>query len=231
MTRDGVLICSHDAELSRTTNVKEIFPNRAQVRNADAKGPKKGWYVVDLTLAEIKRLDAGSWFNQANAFAARREYVGLTIPTLDEAIKIIGNRARLYVEMKYVPFYDSMGKDMIGALVNALKTNQPKMLAPAKESTDSPPVFIQSFSKASLLRLKQLAPDYPRIQLLPMEDPGREKDTAKVTAELAAEVAGYAQGAGPAKEMLRGADDVNVFHRAGLKIHPYTFRGSTTAVA
>src|SRR5262245_13178464 len=101
MTRDGVLICSHDAELSRTTNVKGIFPNRAHVRNAGAKGPKKGWYVVAFTLPEIKRLDAGSWFNQANAFAARKEYVGLTIPTLDEAIKIIGNRARLYVEMKY----------------------------------------------------------------------------------------------------------------------------------
>ena len=65
MTKDGVLICSHDAELSRTTNVEEIFPDRAVVRNADAKGPKKGWYAVDFTLAEIKRLDAGSWFNQA----------------------------------------------------------------------------------------------------------------------------------------------------------------------
>ena len=26
MTKDGVLICSHDAELSRTTNVEEVFP-------------------------------------------------------------------------------------------------------------------------------------------------------------------------------------------------------------
>ena len=74
MTKDGVLICSHDAELSRTTNIEEIFPDRAVVRNADAKGPKKGWYAVDFTLAEIKRLDAGSWFNQANAFAARKDY-------------------------------------------------------------------------------------------------------------------------------------------------------------
>ena len=59
-----------------------------------------------------------------------------------------------------------------------------------------PPVFVQSFSKASLLKLKTVAPNYPRIQLLPMEDPGREKETAKVTEELAREVAAYAQALG-----------------------------------
>src|SRR5262245_12024229 len=230
MTKDGVLICSHDAELSRTTNVEEVYPDRAVVRNADAKGPKKGWYAVDFTLAEIKRLDAGSWFNQANAFAARKEYAGSTVPTLEEAIGIIGKRARLYIEMKYVPFYESIGKDMVAALAKVLKSSRLESVPPTKGIADAfPPVFIQSFSKVSLVRLKGLAPDYPRIQLLPMEDPGREKDTAKVTPELAREVAAYAQGVGPAKEMLRAADDVSVFHHAGLKIHPYTFRGSTTA--
>ena len=232
MTKDGVLICSHDAELSRTTNIEQIFPDRAVVRNADAKGPKKGWYAVDFTLAEIKRLDAGSWFNEANPFAARKDYEGLTIPSLEEAIAIIGKRARLYIEMKYVPFYESVGKDMVGALAKALKSHrlEPAALA-GKNAEGLPPVLIQSFSKASLLKLKELAPNYPRIQLLPMEDPGREKQTAKVTEELAREVAAYAQGAGPAKEMLRTADDVRTFHRAGLKIHPFTFRGSTTASA
>ena len=230
MTKDGVLICSHDAELSRTTNVEEVFPDRAVVRNADAKGPRKGWYAVDFTLAEIKRLDAGSWFNQANPFAARKEYAGLQVPTLEEAIRIVGNRARLYVEMKYVPFYESMGKDMVGALAKVLKAHRLESPAVAGKNTDVlPSVFIQSFSKASLLKLKTVAPNYPRIQLLPMEDPGREKGTAKVTEELAREVAAYAQGAGPAKEMLRTAEDVSTFHRAGLKIHPFTFRGPTTA--
>jgi glycerophosphoryl diester phosphodiesterase len=232
MTKDGVLICSHDAELSRTTNIEEMFPDRAVVRNADAKGPKKGFYAVDFTLAEIKRLDAGSWFNQANPFAARKEYAGLAVPTLGEVIGTIGNRARLYIEMKYVPFYESMGKDMVGTLVKALKSSQLGLTGEGSVSKEAlPPVFIQSFSKASLLKLKGLAPNYPRIQLLPMEDPGREKETANVTEQLAREVAAYAQGAGPAKEMLRTTDDVNTLHRAGLKIHPFTFRGSTTASA
>lgn len=232
MTRDGVLICSHDAELSRTTNVEEVFPDRAVVRNADAKGPKKGWYSVDFTLAEIKRLDAGSWFNQANPFAARKEYAGLAVPTLEEALRIIGTRARPYIEMKYVPFYESMGKDMVGALAAVLKSHRLEPAALAANSPDVlPAVFVQSFSKASLLKLKELAPGYSLIQLLPMEDPGREKQTAKVTDELAREVATYAQGVGPAKEMLRSVNDVSTFHQAGLKIHPFTFRGSTTASA
>ena len=232
MTKDGVLICSHDAELSRTTNIEEIFPDRAVVRNADAKGPKKGWYAADFTLAEIKRLDAGSWFNQANPFAAQKEYAGLAVPTLEEAISIIGKRARLYIEMKYVPFYESMGKDMVVALARVLKSHRLEPAALAANNADMlPSVFIQSFSKASLLKLKQLVPTYPRIQLLPMEDPGREKETAQVTEQLAREVAAYAQGAGPAKEMLRTVNDVITFHQAGLKIHPFTFRGSTTASA
>jgi glycerophosphoryl diester phosphodiesterase len=183
-----------------------------------------------LTLPQKKRLDAGSWFNQANPFAAKKEYAGLTVPTLEEAIGIIGNRARLYIEMKYVPFYESMGKDMVGSLAKFLKSHRREPAASGNADA-FPDVFVQSFSKASLLKLKELAPTYPRIQLLPMEDPGREKQTAKVTDALAREVAAYAQGAGPAKEMLRTVDDVNTFHRAGLKIHPFTFRGSTTASA
>lgn len=235
LTKDGALVCSHDAELSRTTNVAEVFPERATLRDPEGKGIlKKGWYVVDFTLAEIKRLDAGSWFNRANPFAARKEYAGLRILTFDEAVRLVGNRSRLYVETKYVPFYESLGKDMMGTLAFSLRR-----LGLSAETSESkshagpagwPRLFIQSFSRASLLRLRELAPEYARIQLLPMEDPERRLDTRQVTADLAAEIAQYASGAGPAKEMLQSAADVNVFHRAGLKVHPYTFRGSTTAI-
>jgi len=79
--------------------------------------------------------------------------------------------------------------------------------------------------------MKELAQGYARVQLLPMETAGREKDSAVVTPKLAAEIAAYANGAGPSKSLLRSADDVATFHKAGLVIHPYTFRGSTTANA
>jgi glycerophosphoryl diester phosphodiesterase len=71
---------------------------------------------------------------------------------------------------------------------------------------------------------------YQRVQLLPMEDPGRAKDSATVSPALAKEIAAYAAGVGPARALLKSPSDVGVFHAAGLLVHPYTFRGPTTAV-
>ncbi|HJQ70694.1 MAG TPA: glycerophosphodiester phosphodiesterase family protein [Blastocatellia bacterium] len=225
MTRDGRLICAHDAELSRTTDAAEVFPDRATSRDPDGSGtPRRGWYAIDFTLEEIKRLDAGSWFNRANAFAARDAYKGQRVPTLEEAIKAIANRAGLYIEIKHYEFYKSHGKDMVAALAAALKA------AGYDEADRREKVFIQSFSKACLLRMREVAPGYARVQLLPMDDAGRREETSRVTPALAREVAGYARGAGPSKQMITGRESIETFHSAGLVVHPYTFRGSTTAV-
>ncbi len=220
VTKDGALICLHDRDLQRTTNVAEVFPDRAVTRDAEGQS-RRAWYAVDFTLNEIKRLDAGSWFNQANAFAARPAFANQKIPTLEEAIRLIGNRAKLYIEIKDFEFYRSLGVDAAEKLVSVLKKN----------GFDRRPdrVLIQSFSKACLLRLRELAPRYARVQLLPMESRDRARDTSVVSESLAREIAEYAEGAGPSKNMLRSAEDVAIFHRAGLIVHPYTFRGTTTA--
>ena len=70
VTKDRVLICLHDESLERTTDVAEVFPDRAVV---DPATGTKQWLVVDFTLAEIKQLDAGSWFDA--------RYAGERIPT------------------------------------------------------------------------------------------------------------------------------------------------------
>jgi glycerophosphoryl diester phosphodiesterase len=223
LTKDGVFVCLHDADLARTTNVAEVFPDRATMRDPDDTGkPKRGYYTIDFTLAEIKRLDAGAWFNRANPFAANPNYVGQRVPTLEETIQLVGKRAGLYIELKHYPFYKRAGYDTADKLAAILKAHG------FERASDR--VLIQSFSKVSLLRMKEVAPRYRRIQLLPMEDAGRS-DSAQVTAALAKEVAAYAQGVGPNKAMLKDANDVATFHAAGLLIHPYTFRGSTLANA
>jgi glycerophosphoryl diester phosphodiesterase len=225
LTRDGALVCLHDADLARTTNVAELFPDRATLRDTEGAGrARKGYYTVDFTLAEIKQLDAGSWFNRANPFAARPEFASERVPTLKEAIKLVGDRAGLYIEMKHYRFYKSLGFDMAGLLVKALDESGFRGARIRR-------VFIQSFSKASLMRLKEIAPSYARVQLLPMEDEGREKNTAQMTFDLAKEIAHYAQGAGPNKSMIKSSEEPAAFHRAGLVVHPYTFRGPTTAVS
>ena len=196
--------------------------SRASVRDPEETGkPRRGYFVVDFTLAEIKRLDAGAWFNRVNAFAARPEFAGQRVPTLVEAMDFIGARAGLYIELKHYPFYKRLGFDGAARLADLLKA---KGAAPER-------VFIQSFFKEALLRMQQLAPRYRRVQLLPMEDAGRKDDSSTITATLAQEMAGYAQGAGPSKAMLKDAADVITLHKAGLVIHPYTFRGQTQPVA
>ena len=50
LTRDGEAIVLHDDCLSRCSNVKDVFPGR------------KSCYVSEFTAAEVRKLDAGSWF-------------------------------------------------------------------------------------------------------------------------------------------------------------------------
>ena len=222
LTKDGALICLHDPDLARTTNVKEVFPERATERDIDGQGKKRGWYAIDFTLAEIKQLDAGSWFNRANPFAANQSYVGERIPTLGETIEFVARRAGLYIELKHYPFYKSLGHDLPSLVAAELKAH----------GLDKPgaAIFIQSFSKECLLRMKEVAPGYARVQLIPMEGPGRE-DSRKITAALAKEIAGYARGVGPDMRIVNAHADVKTLHKAGLLVHPWTFRGLTTASA
>lgn len=66
-TEDHRLVLMHDTTLGRTTDVEEVFPGRAP------------WRIGEFTLAEIRRLDAGSWFS--------RKYAGEAVPTLGEALR------------------------------------------------------------------------------------------------------------------------------------------------
>jgi glycerophosphoryl diester phosphodiesterase len=68
-SKDGHLVCVHDDTVNRTTN-----------------GSGK---VVDLTLAELKALDAGSWFSA--------EFTNVKIPTIDEVFKQISDSGQISV--------------------------------------------------------------------------------------------------------------------------------------
>jgi glycerophosphoryl diester phosphodiesterase len=76
LSRDGAVMVFHDQDLSRTT---------------DGHGP-----VEKLTLAELRELDAGSWFSD--------EFIGEGIPTLEEVIRtIFPSRIELCIEIKIDP--------------------------------------------------------------------------------------------------------------------------------
>lgn len=119
-TRDGHLVLMHDDTLRRTTNVEQVFPDR------------KPWYVNDFTLDEIRRLDAGSWFNSddpfgqiiAGAVSAEdcQSYVGERIPTLEEALRLTREHGRLIdVEIKQMP---RRYPDIVEKVVAAIEAEQ-----------------------------------------------------------------------------------------------------------
>src|SRR5215207_1539141 len=137
VTKDGVLVCIHDLTLERTTNVEEVFPTRS-VENNTAAGPGKHWLVGDFTLAELKTLDAGSWFNA--------KFAGARIPTFQEAIELVGNTAGLYPELKDPAFYRERGVNPDALLAVVLKKN--KLVA-----ANSTRVIIQSFDDTTLQKL------------------------------------------------------------------------------
>lgn len=62
MTKDGVILVMHDNVMTRTTNIKDIYPNRA-------KDP-----TSTFTYEELLKLDAGSWFNKDNPDRARSSF-------------------------------------------------------------------------------------------------------------------------------------------------------------
>jgi len=102
VTADGELIVMHDDSLGRTTNVEDIFPNRAP------------WHFSTFTLSEIKQLETASAFIREDPFeqigAGRVTAEDLAaiqaepVPTLREALLFTRNHNwRVNVEIKPNP--------------------------------------------------------------------------------------------------------------------------------
>src|ERR1700740_1882628 len=80
ISKDGVLICLHDDTLERTTNIEKVFPDRYS-RESAGRGGAKQWIANDFTVAEIKRLDAGSWRDA--------KFAGAQVPTWQEMLELV----------------------------------------------------------------------------------------------------------------------------------------------
>ena len=208
LTRDGHLICLHDATLERTTDVEEVFPGRAETVETGG-APRRVWPVAAFTLGEVRRLDAGSWFGA--------EFAGARVPTLQEAIDLVQGRAGLYVETKDPETWRALGFAMEEELLRVLAANG--LDAPAGRAAT--PVFVQSFSAASLLRVRALAgAAYPLVQLVGGPGTGQ-----LLTDDGLAAVAEYADGVGPAFPLLLADPSrARAVREAGLELHPYTVR-------
>src|SRR4051812_8185702 len=216
VTSDGVLVCIHDLTLERTTNVEEVFPHRfstdpAAVAAATERAGQSAhhWLVNDFTLAEIKRLDAGTWFDPA--------FAGATVPTFQEAIDLIHGKAGLYPELKDPDFYRKRGVRTDVLLAAALKRN-------GLVGNPKTPIIIQSFDDTTL---KQLARDLPQVLRVFLVD---AQGAARVdTADKLKDIAVWASGVAPNKVLIAAHPEmVQWAHAAGLTVTSWTFRSAST---
>lgn len=129
-TGDGELVVMHDTTLERTTNVEELFPDRAP------------WRVSDFTAEEISRLDAGSWFGA--------EYAGEPVPTLTDYLRRVeANGQNLLLELKAPALYPGIESQTLEELAGQgwLDRNHVRHR-----------LALQSFDSASVRTVHRLAP-------------------------------------------------------------------------
>lgn len=246
MTKDDQLVVLHDHYLDRVTNVAQKFPNRAR---EDGR-----YYVIDFTLDEIKTLSMTEGFTVEGerispVYSQRFPLWKSTfrVHTFSEEIELIqglnkstGSDIGIYPEIKSPAFHLHNGKDISSAALKVLKRYQ----------YDKPTsnVYLQSFDPDELKRIKSdlmpaLKMNIKLVQLIAMTS-WRETLRYKGNTvdhynydwmfdERAMEkIARYADGIGPWKSMLVKVDGSSVrssgmvenAHKAGLKVHPYTFR-------
>jgi glycerophosphoryl diester phosphodiesterase len=145
LSKDGVPVVIHDDAVDRTT---------------DGRGE-----VAALTLAELRGLDAGSWFDL--------EFRHQRIPTLDETIALLGELGLgAVVEIKPSPGHEARTAE---ATVTMLSERWPEHL---------PAPMVSSFQRTSLARAQEVAPGIARaftVGALP-EDWHREADRLGATA-------------------------------------------------
>ncbi|MBJ8005109.1 MULTISPECIES: glycerophosphodiester phosphodiesterase [Bacillus cereus group] len=180
MTKDGHLIAMHDETLNRTTNGMGL--------------------VKEHTLEEIKKLNAGSFFNKKNSNLAKEEFEGAKVPTLEEIIETFGHNANYYIETKSPDEYPRMEEKLL-EIINHYQINDK--------------VIIQSFSEESLRKIHNLNANIPLVQLLSY------KKAVQLTESEIEKYKTYCIGLGMNYKYI-DATYVKTIQKFGLEVHPFT---------
>lgn len=185
MTRDGELVVIHDTTLVRTTDVEGRYPDRAP------------WNVRDLTLAEIRTLDAG--------FRSGEQFTGTTVPTLQEVLRALRGRAGLLLEVKSPALYPGITEAIVAELDGEGWLSR---------GAGAQRLVVQSFDWTFMRKFSALAPEVPAGLLAGSPSEARiaelstwaaqiNPDHQRVTAELVNAVQHMGWPCGPTRPMTR----------------------------
>ncbi len=242
-TKDGVLVARHEPEIGGTTNVADHpeFASRKTTKVIDGI-TFTGWFTEDFTLKELKTLRAKERLPDIRP--NNTKYDGkFEIPTFQEVLDLRAQLSRklhrqigVYPETKHPSYFRSIGLPLEPKLVSTLNRNG--------LNRRGAPVFVQSFETGNLRQLDHVL-KVPLVQLLDEADLHPANDPTTTYGDMATpaglrEIATYADGVGPWKNYIipRNPDDssgmptsfIRDAHRAGLVVHPYTFRRENTFV-
>ncbi|MBX9690012.1 MAG: glycerophosphodiester phosphodiesterase [Candidatus Obscuribacterales bacterium] len=246
-SKDGILIARHENEISGTTDVAEHpeFAARKTTKNIDGN-KLTGWFTEDFSFAELKTLRAKERLpelRQRNTI-----YNGLyEIPSFQEIMDLVKRKNKekqkrigVYIEAKHPSYFRSLKLSPEKKIVEILEKNGYK--------NGEAPVFIQCFEVETLKQLHKSS-SFKLIQLIEENsmpyDLVLAKDPRKVEDLLSpsglSEIAKYAYGIGPSKNLILPRDkDANLLkatslvsdaHKAGLAVHPWTFRNENSFLA
>jgi glycerophosphoryl diester phosphodiesterase len=203
ISKDGVLVCNHDIYMQDTTNVSELFPDRAR---ADGR-----YYFIDFTLAELKKLSMKGRRDSAEP--------GYQIPTLAEMLTMIrrlnertGRNVGTIPEPKNPRWHREQGQPLEARLLD--------QYAAFGMTQRTDPVIVQCFELDALRRMRQeLKSDLRMVFLTGGTPDDRTLD----------DLATFADGIGPALTSIekdgrsvRDNDLVRRAHQRHLKVIPYT---------
>jgi glycerophosphoryl diester phosphodiesterase len=232
ITRDGVLVCRHENEISGTTDVasRPEFADRRKQKIVDGV-VATGWWVEDFTLEELRTLRARERLPQlrpANAAFDGEE----AIPTFAEVLALAMEAGvSVYPELKHPTFLRERGLDPVPAFIAAVRA------AGGQRAADI--MFVQCFEIGPLRTLAEVSSIRWQCVQLASADGGPWDRRDLTYADMLRDdglraIAGYARGVGVEKSLivprdaagrsLLATDLVQRAHAAGLLVHPWTFR-------
>lgn len=239
-SKDGVLVCRHENDISGTTNVADHpeFASRRTSKTVDGVAIT-GWFTEDFTLAELKTLRCKERLPQlrpANTAYDGQEPIVTFEEVLDLALaesRRLGRTIGVVPEIKHATYFDRLGLSHDAPLLKALRDRG--------HTTADAPIWIESFETDNLRRIGgQTA--VRRVQLVapagvPFNNPALSY-ADMITDTGLTRIQTYAQAIGVEKTMLLPRDAggrstaptdlIDRAHESGLKVFAWTFRAENT---
>jgi glycerophosphoryl diester phosphodiesterase len=232
MTRDGVLVCRHENEISGTTDVASHPEFADRRRSATVDGvTATGWWTEDFTLAELKTLRCKERLPtlrpESAAFDGQDQ-----ILTWAEALALAQQHGvKIVPELKHVAYMKGVNLDPLPPFIATVREAGGQIAADG--------VIVQCFEKDPLVQLASMSSiRWQCVQLMQLNSgPVDHPDLTyaqMITDDGLRGVKDYAIGIGVEKAMIVPRDNTNHAlpptdlitraHAAGLKVFVWTFR-------